>query len=101
MSDWEKLCPQEDLPDGSQKVFPIGAMEVLIIHEGKRYYACANECPHLGECLEGGEVHGHVIRCNGHGFKLDLSNGKCLTEGELELPLFKVEVRDGWVCVKA
>lgn len=101
MNEWEKLCPVEEIPEGSQKSFPLGAMDVLIVHQGKRYYACALECPHLGESLEGGEVHGHILRCNAHGYKMDLSNGKCLTEGELELPIFKVEVRDGWVCVQA
>lgn len=100
MADWEKLCPVEELPEGERKLFPLGALDVLIVHQGKRYYACAAECPHLGESLEDGELHGHVLRCNAHGYKMDLSNGKCLTEGELELPIFQVEVRDGWVCVK-
>lgn len=100
-SKWEKICPAADLPAGRRKRFPVGAIDLLIINTGKRYYACANECPHLGESLEEkGEMHGHVIRCTSHGNKLDLATGKSVTDADMEIPIFQVEVRDGWVCVK-
>ena len=99
-ANWEKVCSVEELPPGTQKSFPLGALDVLLINTGKRIYACSNECPHLGEPLEKGELHGHVIRCSAHGYKMDLSNGKCLTEGELEIPIFQVELRDGHIWVK-
>lgn len=96
---WEKICAVDEIPPGTSKVFPLGYMDILIIHSGKKFYACASECPHLGESLEGCEVHGHVVRCKAHGYKMDVSNGRCLTEGELEIPIFPLEVRgtDIWV----
>lgn len=97
---WEKLCPVDDIPSGTSKKFALGALDLLVIHSGSKFYCCSNECPHLGESLEGGEVHGHVVRCSAHGYKMDVSNGRCLTEGELEIPIFPVEVRDGDVWVK-
>lgn len=100
MAQWEKLCPVEDIPAGSRKKFPVGALDILIFNAGKRFYASAAECPHLGESLETGELHGLVIRCNAHGYKMDLSTGKCLTEAGLSMPVFPVEVREGWVWVK-
>ncbi|MBI2362647.1 MAG: Rieske (2Fe-2S) protein [Elusimicrobia bacterium] len=100
MVKWEKMCPVDEIPPGTRKVIPANALDLLIFNTGKRWYACANECPHLGEPLENGELQGHVIRCSAHGYKMDLSNGSCVTEAGLEVPVFPIEVRDGWVWVK-
>ncbi|MFH1724235.1 MAG: Rieske (2Fe-2S) protein [Elusimicrobiota bacterium] len=100
MANWEKLCPVEDIPPGQRMRFPLGALDILVINNGKRFYACSNECPHLGDSLEDAELRGHVIRCGSHGYKMDLSNGKCLSEAGLDIPIFHIEVRDGWICVK-
>jgi nitrite reductase/ring-hydroxylating ferredoxin subunit len=98
---WEKLCSVEELPPGTRKRFPLGAIDILVFNNGKRYYASAAECPHLGEPLDNGELQGHIVRCNAHGYKLDLSNGKCITEAGLDIAVFPVEVRDGFVWVRA
>lgn len=98
---WEKICPVSEVPPGTSKKFELGAMDILIIHSGHKFYACSSECPHLGESLENCEVHGHVIRCSAHGYTMDISNGRCLTDAEFELPIFRIEVRgeDIWIKV--
>jgi len=101
MAVWEKICPAEELPSGSRKLLQLGVWNVLLIHSGKRLFACSNECPHLGEPLDQkGEVQGHTIRCAAHGYQVDLTSGKCLTEAGLDVPIFPVEVRDGWICIE-
>ena len=100
MPKWEKLCPIEDIPSGSRKLFPLSALDVIVFNTGKRLYACAAECPHLGENLIDGELTGHVVRCKAHGYKMDLSDGKCITEAGVDIPIFPVEVREGWLWVK-
>ncbi|MDE2292554.1 MAG: Rieske 2Fe-2S domain-containing protein [Elusimicrobia bacterium] len=100
MAKWELLCQADEVPPGARKVVPASALDILIFNTGKRWYACANECPHLGEPLEEGELQGHVIRCSAHGYKMDLSNGACVTEAGLEVAVFPIEVRDGAVWVK-
>ena len=97
---WEKVCPVDELPVGSRKRFPLGTLDILFIHTEKRLYACSNECPHLGESLEKGELQGCVIRCSAPGYKMDLSSGKCIQEAELTIPIFPVEIKDGWIVVK-
>jgi len=101
MPTWEKLCPVEDIPAGESRSFPLGALEVLIFHSGKRFYACTNECPVGGEKLDNAELHGHVVECREHGCKTDLSNGNCLTDPEAETAVFPVEIRDGDLWVKS
>lgn len=101
MANWEKLCPLSEIPPSGRKSFALGMWSVIVFNAGKRFYACAAECPHLGVNLESGELQGHVLRCSGHGYQLDLSNGQCLTEAGLELPIFQVESRpDGWIWIK-
>ena len=101
MAKWEMLCPIADIPPGTRKLFPLNAIEILVFNTGKRFFACGAECPHLGESLETGELQGHIIRCNAHGYKMDLTSGKCLTEAGMDIPIFPVEIREEWVWVKA
>ena len=100
MPKWEKLCAVADIPAGSRKVFPLSALDVIVFNAGKRFYASAAECPHEGESLTGCELQGHVLICKAHGYKFDLSTGKCLTEAEIGIPIFPVEVRDDSLWVK-
>jgi len=97
---WEKLCPVDDIPGGRRKRFPLGAIEILVINTGKRFYACSWECPHSGGNLEDADVQGHIIRCKSHDYRMDLATGKCLDEADLEIPIFPVEMQNGWVAVK-
>lgn len=100
MANWEKLCPVAEVPSGTRKVLPMGMWNVLVVNTGKRYLACNNECPHLGEPLEKGELIGHTLYCSTHGYKVDLTNGKCLSEAGLDLPIFPIEVRADWIWIK-
>lgn len=100
MAKWEKICAVADIPPGTRKVFPLSALDILVFNAGKRFYASAAECPHQGRSLEDCDLQGHVLVCKGHGYKFDLSNGKCVTEAEIDLPVFPVEVREDSVWVK-
>ncbi|MFH2204821.1 MAG: nitrite reductase (NAD(P)H) small subunit [Elusimicrobiota bacterium] len=99
-SKWEEICPADEIPTGTVKKFELGNLDILIVHSGNKFYACSCECPEGGESLEECEIHGHVLACIEHGCKMDISNGKCLTEGELEIAIFRVEVRDDKIWVK-
>ncbi|OGR58230.1 MAG: hypothetical protein A2X36_13230 [Elusimicrobia bacterium GWA2_69_24] len=101
MATWEKICSIADIPQGQRKSFPLGALDILVVSAGKHFYACSNECPVGGESLEDGDLQGHVMRCQAHSCRTDLSNGKCLSEADLEIAIFPLELRDGWIWVKA
>jgi nitrite reductase/ring-hydroxylating ferredoxin subunit len=97
---WEKLCPTDDIPGGQRKLFPLSALDVIVFNTGKRFHACAAECPNDGSSLLEGPLTGHVVSCQTDGYKFDLSTGKCISEAGMDVPVFPVEVRDGWVWVK-
>lgn len=100
MTKWEKLCPTEEIPPQSRKLFTLGVWNVLLFNNGKRWFATSAECPHLGVSLETAEVAGNIIRCTAHGYQMNLADGKCHTEADLKLPVFPVEIREGWVWIK-
>ncbi len=100
MPSWEKLCPLSELPPGTRRVFPHGTGGLLVVNIDGKLFAASNECPHLGVSLEKGELQGQVLRCSEHGYKMDLGTGACLTEAGLKLPVYPVEVRDGWIGVE-
>lgn len=100
MTKWEKLCPVEDVPPQSRKLFTLGVWNVLLFNTGRRWFASSAECPHLGVSLETAELAGNTLRCQAHGYQMSLTSGKCLTEAGLTLPIFPVEIRDGWVWIK-
>ncbi|MFA6092057.1 MAG: nitrite reductase (NAD(P)H) small subunit [Elusimicrobiota bacterium] len=100
MADWENLCLLSDIPAGERKLFPLGALDIIVFNIGKRLYASAAECPLLGHNLLDADLQGHVARCKEDGCKVDLADGRCVTEAEMSIPVFPVEVRDGSVWVK-
>ncbi len=100
MARWEKICPLGEVPPGGRKLLQQGLWDVLIVNAGGRVFAVSAECPHLGVSLHDGEVTGSILRCNGHGYKLDLSNGRCLSEAGLSLATFPTEIREGWIWIE-
>lgn len=67
-----------DMPDGAQKVVELEDEEVLVVHASGKFYAISDICSHQELDLEGGEVHGHRIKCPHHGSWFDLETGQAL-----------------------
>lgn len=90
-----------DLPDGAMVQLRRPPFHVLVARVGDRFHALEDACPHSGLSLCRGELHGHVVRCAGHGWEIDVRDGRVLTEvgrGESN-PTLRCEVEDGWVVV--
>ena len=63
------------LADGERRAFQAGGRSYLIVREGERRYACANQCIHLGVKLSGGHLTGSVLECRWHHWRFDLRTG--------------------------
>ncbi|MBI4423451.1 MAG: Rieske (2Fe-2S) protein [Elusimicrobia bacterium] len=94
---WVRACPASALAPRGVKRLELEGAPVLLLEAEGRYFACADRCPHLGVSLEKGEVAQGAIRCGAHGYRMDLATGECRTEKGLRLPVFPVELRDGWL----
>lgn len=67
---------------------------VLVVHTGGRFYAIEDACPHSGWSLSEGALTGCELTCAGHGWVIDVRDGRVLTDvgrGEAS-PTFRTAV---------
>lgn len=64
-----------------QKPFRIEHMgtAIVVIRSEKGLHAYLDRCPHAEWPLSQGEVSDGVLQCSGHGWRFDVSTGRCLT----------------------
>ncbi|MEP6569046.1 MAG: Rieske 2Fe-2S domain-containing protein [Acidobacteriota bacterium] len=85
----------EDLPEGSCKTIQLSAeRELALYHVNSEFYATENFCPHKGAPLAEGNLCGHVIECDWHGWQFDVRTGECLTVTE-KIETYEVMIEEG------
>ncbi|MDX1621795.1 MAG: Rieske 2Fe-2S domain-containing protein [Nitriliruptorales bacterium] len=80
-----------------------GRQIVLVRTDDGVIRAFPNTCPHLGQPLRSGELHGPVLECPTHFYAYDLTDGHNTFPGDdrdLELQVFEVREQDGQVHVR-
>lgn len=103
----EKIVQVSELQDRKpMRLKGVGYNLCLVLSEGE-VFAFSNRCPHTGAMLHGSRVRHNVLTCAHHLAQFDLRSGAVLTfpvEGldadqTGPLPLYRVEIDDGWVTV--
>jgi 3-phenylpropionate/trans-cinnamate dioxygenase ferredoxin subunit len=79
MSDFIRVCPASDIPDGDRKVFEIEGRFVAVFHVAGGFYALDDCCTHDGGPLGEGKLEGFTVICPRHGAKFDIRDGRALT----------------------
>lgn len=75
----EKLI---NLQDGYRKVFRVGNVDLLLLHEAGKTFLVKNQCPHMGKPLQNATIiagqgnDSPCLRCPHHGMQFDLHSGK-------------------------
>ena len=96
------VCPVEELPPGSMKLVPAGAITIGVYNCIGQYYAIEDRCSHDdGPLCEGDwDKETCTVVCPRHGSSFDLTSGRPLTLPAYEpVDSFPVVVEDGWVKV--
>lgn len=114
------VCRSGELADGAVRIVYHDKHEVAVIHQGGKYYAYANLCPHQGgPACEGirvpqvvdvidadgnytGQRYDHAdihIVCPWHGYEFHLESGEHVGDKRLKLRKYKVTEREGAVYV--
>lgn len=99
-----------DLPPGERKIVTIDRREIGVINMDGKFYALRNICPHRVGPLckgrirplvvwEGGTEIGHkreneIIKCPWHNWEFDLKTGKCITDEEMRVRTYHVEIEN-------
>lgn len=81
-----------EVPSGGKKLVSVNDVEVVLINDWGRIFACENYCPHQGSPMLGGIVKNGVISCPRHGWHYDLTNGNCADHPGYVLQVYQVEI---------
>ncbi len=74
---------------------------ILVVCHDERLYALDNRCPHMGFPLHRGSVANGIFTCHWHHARFDLASGGTFDPWADDVPVARVEVRDGEVWVAA
>ena len=81
-----------EVPNFGKKVVTVSGREILLINIKGSFFAVENECPHQGSPLGGAVVKDGHISCPRHGYRFNLTDGKCAEHPEFVLATFPVQL---------
>jgi nitrite reductase/ring-hydroxylating ferredoxin subunit len=101
--------------ESSKSIIPVGTLEelkqkgclsitgqehdiVLFYHEEK-VYALDNRCPHMGFPLSRGSTKDGILTCDWHHARFDIKTGGCFDLWADDVPVFAVDIIDGYIFV--
>ncbi len=88
----------EDLPPGRGATVELnGGKELALYNVGGAFHAIENFCPHRGAPLADGNLCGHTVECDWHGWRFDVRSGACLTNPTHAVEAYEVVIEDGWI----
>ena len=96
-----KVCAVEDIEPGTAISADIDGVQVAVVRTaGGEVFAIHDECSHASVPLSEGEIDGCTLECWLHGSRFDLRTGQPTGLPATEpVPVYPVEVRDGFVFV--
>ncbi len=81
-----------EVPNFGKKVVFVSGREILLVNIKGVIHACENECPHQGSPLTAAVVKEGTISCPRHGYRFNLSDGRCGDHPDFTLRIFPVRL---------
>jgi len=99
--DFEAVIAESELPEGKLKRAEHNGVPILLVRRGKRIFALAETCSHLGGPLAEGKLSGNSVQCPWHGSRFALEDGRVLDGPAVHpQPCLEARVRDGQIEVR-
>jgi nitrite reductase/ring-hydroxylating ferredoxin subunit len=100
----EKFVPvfsESELGDGELKRAEHDGVPILLVRRGKRTFALAEKCSHLGGPLSEGKLRDNSVQCPWHGSRFSLEDGQVLDGPAVHpQPCLEARVRNGKIEVR-
>lgn len=95
------LCDISDVAEGKCNAFTVEGQRIAVYNINGSFYATQNHCTHKGAQLVKGELSDSVIECPQHGWKFDVTTGKCVAPSHgRKLKIFPVSIERTAVVVE-
>jgi nitrite reductase (NADH) small subunit len=89
-----------EVPNFGKKVVSVAGREILLVNVKGKISAVENECPHQGSPLNAAVVKDGYISCPRHGYRFNLSDGRCADHPEFVLAVFPVQLNGDEILVE-
>jgi nitrite reductase (NADH) small subunit len=90
----------EDVPPGrGATVELLDGTELALYNIDGEFHAIENFCPHKGAPLADGQLCGHTVECDWHGWRFDVRTGHCLTNAST-VESYTVIIEDGLIKIQ-
>ncbi len=100
--EYTAVMAEADLPSGVLTRAMVGDIPIVMLRRGRRIYALADTCSHLGGPLHEGELKDDdSVVCPWHGSRFCMEDGKNIHgPSTYDQPAFETRVRDGQIEVR-
>lgn len=93
MSNWINIGHVDDIPRLGARVVPTEQGDIAIFRTADNtVFALADRCPHRNGPLSQGIVHGHIITCPLHNWRINLNDGTAISPDEGCTRSFQIQV---------
>ena len=72
------IAKKSELRPGEGKIAEAGGTSLAVFNVGGDFHVIENTCCHRGGPLGEGDLDGTVVTCPWHGWRYDVTSGKCL-----------------------
>lgn len=100
MGDFIPVAKTTDIAEGTAQAFSVAGREIAVFHHKGRFYALDDYCPHMGESLALGDIHGDTVLCSRHLWAFQLADGGCVDVPRLAADTFEVRVDGEQILVR-
>jgi nitrite reductase (NADH) small subunit len=100
MNEWTAITKLEDIPKLGARVIRTDTMDIAVFRTANdEVFALKDQCPHKGGPLSQGIVHGTMVTCPLHNWKINLDSGEALAPDEGCTNRFPARVENGMVLI--
>lgn len=88
-----------DFPENSMHPIKVDGREVLLVHQGGKFYAMDDVCTHDGGILHDGELLEGKVKCERHGAMFSLETGRPTMPAVKKVRLYQTQVEGDTVFI--
>jgi len=92
MCDYRTVAKVGDIAEGHGRAFEVAGRTIAVFHEGGKYYAIDDCCPHMGASLAEGSLEDGVVVCPDHAWRFSIHDGTWCDYRRQKIDCFDVRV---------